>query len=234
MKSNREIELVRSAEVSKVAFLIDVDNTLLDNDRLLQDLERILEGAVGETHTRTFLKCYTDTRIKLGFASWPVAIDQFSKNSESALVAGAIIEILFQLPFEQYLFENSMPTLRFLSDIGETIILTDGDHLYQRLKVHASGLIIGTEGRLLICQNKEKEIDSVRLSFPADHYIIIDDKPEILARMKVELGSNSTTILVRQGKYALDNSTTFTPQPDVIVDDIGGIQQLGYKELVGR
>jgi FMN phosphatase YigB (HAD superfamily) len=127
-------------------------------------------------------------------------------------------------PFVDRLYPGSLDALEHVSAWGPTVILSDGDVVFQPRKVQRSGLWEAVEGRVLIYIHKEQMLDEVERLYPARHYIMVDDKLRILAAMKKIWGNRLTTIFVRQGHYALDGQTIATHMPaDFTIERIGDL-----------
>ena len=111
-----------------------------------------------------------------------------------------------------------------LRRIGLPVLLSDGDVVFQPRKIERSGLWRAVDGRVLIYIHKEKVLAQIERRYPARHYVLIDDKPHVLAAMKRIRGERLTTVLPRQGHYALDpKGAAEDPQPDLVIERIADL-----------
>lgn len=217
-----------------VVFLIDVDNTLLDNDRILADLRTHLEAEFGADRRDRYWQIFEDLRSELGYADYLGALQRYRLDNLNEPKLLQMSCYLVDYPFAQRLYPGSLDVLKHLHRWGPTVILSDGDVVFQPRKVQRSGLWDAVEGRVLIYIHKEQMIDSMVRLYPARHYVMIDDKVRILAAMKGVLGERLTTVFPRQGHYALDlEQVAAYPPPDVTVEHIGELLELGLTDLLG-
>jgi len=209
-----------------VVFLVDVDNTLLDNDRIVADLREHLVQAFGAECADCYWTRFEQLRAQLGYADYLGALQLYRQDVERRGVAAhALLQMsgfLVDYPFRERVFPGTFDALSHLGRLGPTVILSDGDVVFQPRKIHRSGLWRAVEGRVLIYVHKEAMLEEVRRAFPARHYAIVDDKPRILGAFKAAWGAGVTTVFPRQGHYALDAAEVAKwPVPDVAVDHIG-------------
>jgi FMN phosphatase YigB (HAD superfamily) len=217
-----------------VVFLIDVDNTLLDNDRILTDLRAHLEAEFGPQQRDRYWQIFEDLRTELGYADYLGALQRYRLDNLNEPKLLQMSCYLVDYPFAQRLYPGSLGVLEHLRQWGPTVILSDGDVVFQPRKVTRSGLWDAVEGRVLIYIHKEQMIDAVVRRYPARHYVMIDDKLRILAAMKAVLGERLTTVFPRQGHYALDPEVVAAqPRPDVTVERIGELLEFGLTDLLG-
>jgi FMN phosphatase YigB (HAD superfamily) len=217
-----------AALLHDVVFLVDVDNTLLDNDRIVADLREHLEQAFGPACAGRYWTLFEQLRDELGYADYLGALQRYRGEVEGR---GADAQALLQMsgflvdyPFHQRVFPGAFDALERLRGFGPTVILSDGDVVFQPRKIQRSGLWRAVEGRVLIYVHKERMLDEVRRTFPARRYVMIDDKPRILRALKAAWGADVTTVFPRQGHYALDTiEAGRLPAPDVAVDRIGDL-----------
>jgi FMN phosphatase YigB (HAD superfamily) len=216
-------------------FLLDVDNTLLDNDRFEADLKNHLEHEFGAKSRQQYMDIYESLREELGYADFLGALQRYRVCNLDEPRLFLMSSFLVDYPFARRLYPAALDVIQHLGNHGRTVILSDGDAVFQPRKVQCSGLWDAVSGRVLIYIHKEKMLDAVVRRFPARHYIIIDDKPRILQAMKEVLGDRLTTVFVRQGHYALDpdNSKGYRP-PDVVVEGIGDLLELDPSTLRNR
>jgi FMN phosphatase YigB (HAD superfamily) len=212
---------------SRLAFLLDVDNTLLDNDEVKKNLDQQLHAMIGEGLTRRFWDIYEQVRHEESVVDIPRSLQRLRAEVPVERLDEATyqrVHALFETyPFFQYLYPHVLETLHHLRTLGLTVIVSDGDRYFQEEKITSSHLAEAVEGRVLIYTHKQKHIDEILQRYPADHYAMVDDKAQILADMKAILGQRLTTVFVKQGKYAREPlPANFTP--DVSVEHIGDLR----------
>ena len=219
---------LKKSERAKIVFLFDVDNTLLDNDRIIADLSGYLEREVGAERARGYWSIFERLRMQLGYADYLGALQRFRSEYPHDLGLLGISRFLINYPFANRLFPNSLDVVEHVRQWGTAVLLTDGDVVFQPRKVDRSGLYEAVDGHALIYVHKEKELADVEGRYAADHYVMVDDKIRILAAMKKIWGPRLTTVFVRQGHYALDAKTLSAyPATDVSVQRIGDL--LGHE-----
>src|ERR1044072_7659642 len=205
-----------------VVFLFDVDNTLLDNDRVTGDLRRYLEREVGRERSDRYWAIFEGLRTELGYADYLGALQRYRVECPYDSHLLAVSTYLVNYPFANRLFPNSLDVFEHCRRWGPVVILSDGGVVFQPRKVERSGLFEAVEGNILIYIHKELELQDVERRYPARHYVMVDDKVRILAAMKQSWGERLTTVFPRQGHYAFDTVETakYTP-PDLTVERIG-------------
>jgi FMN phosphatase YigB (HAD superfamily) len=209
---------------AKTVFLFDVDNTLLDNDRVTADLKHHLEKEVGHAGSQCYWNNFEQLREELGYADYLGALQRYRSENAHDLRLLAVSRFLIDYPFADRLIPNALDVVERVKRWGLAVILSDGDVVFQPLKVERSGLFEAVNGNVLIYVHKEQELDDVAERFPADHYVIVDDKLRILAAIKKIWGRRVTTVFVRQGHYALDPKILTTcPAADVSIERIGDL-----------
>ncbi|MGB7630772.1 MAG: HAD family hydrolase [Candidatus Deferrimicrobium sp.] len=207
---------------AKIVFLFDVDNTLLDNDRVTADLKRHLEKEVGHEGSQCYWNNFEQLREELGYADYLGALQRYRSENPHDPRLLAVSRFLIDYPFADRLFPDSLDVVERVKQWGPAVILSDGDVVFQPRKVERSGLFEAVNGNVLIYVHKEQELDDVIERFPADHYVMVDDKLRILAAIKKIWGRRVTTVFVRQGHYALDPKILATyPAADVSIERIG-------------
>ena len=225
-------KLPETGRRAKIAFLFDVDNTLLDNDRVTEDLRRYLEKEVGREGARSYWGIFEQQRSELGYADYLGALQRYrvEKPHDSRLLT--VSRFLIDYPFANRLFPNSLDVVERVKRWGPAVILSDGDVVFQPRKVERSGLFEAVNGNVLIYVHKEQDLDDVLERFPADHYVMVDDKLRILAAIKAIWGRRVTTVFVRQGHYALDPKILSAyPAADLTIERIGGLLDIDLKRL---
>ena len=209
---------------AKTVFLFDVDNTLLDNDRVTADLKHHLEKEVGHAGSQCYWNNFEQLREELGYADYLGALQRYRSENAHDLRLLAVSRFLIDYPFADRLIPNALDVVERVKQWGPAVILSDGDVVFQPLKVERSGLFDAVNGNVLIYVHKEQELDDVAERFPADHYVMVDDKLRILAAIKKIWGRRVTTVFVRQGHYALDPKILTTcPAADVSIERIGDL-----------
>lgn len=216
---------------SPVVFLFDVDNTLLDNDKVAADLRRHLTRAFGDEQKR-YWELFEELRAQQGYADYLGALQRYRVENPRDPHLLDISSFLIDYPFANRLYPNSLDVLEKCGELGPTVILSDGDVVFQPRKVQRSGLHEAVDGRVLIYIHKEKELDDVERRFPAKRYVLVDDKVRLLAACKKVWGERLTTVWPRQGHYAFDEREVAKyPKPDVTVERIGDMLGLDVRRL---
>jgi len=207
-----------------IVFLLDVDNTVLDNDRVIADLEAHLTSTFGEERQQRYWTIFEQWRAELGYADYLGALQRYRAAN---LRDPDFLQVSFYLldyPFADRLYPDALNVIKHLGAWGPTVILTDGDVVFQPRKVKRSGLFDAVEGRVRIYIHKERELDDVEKHYPARHYVLIDDKLRILTAAKKIWGNRLTTVFPRQGHYAHDLKSLATyPPADITIDRIGDL-----------
>ena len=209
---------------NKVVFLFDCDNTLLDNDRIVADLSDHLAQQFGGENRDRYWEIFEALRAELGYADYLGALQRYRLGADNDPRLLMMSSFLVDYPFAERLYPGALEVLAHLRSWGETVILSDGDVVFQPRKIQRSGLWDAVDGRVLIYVHKEKMLDEVERRFPARHYMMVDDKLRILAAMKKIWSRRLTTVFACQGHYALDpgNMAAFPPA-DIRVERIGDL-----------
>jgi len=213
-------------------FLFDVDNTLLDNDRVTKDLRAFLEKEVGLARCERYWQIFEELRAELGYADYLGALQRYRVENpyESHLLA--VSTYLVNYHFANRLFPNSLDVLEHCKKFGKVVILTDGDVVFQPRKIERSGLFEAVEGNILIYIHKEHELADVERRYPAEKYVLIDDKLRILAAVKEIWGEKVTTVFPRQGHYAFDEKIIAEyPAADITIERIGDLLSFNLEKL---
>ncbi|MEO7938362.1 HAD family hydrolase [Polaromonas sp.] len=222
-----------------VVFLLDVDNTLLDNDRIVSDLRRHLDRAFGAASAARYWCIFEELREELGYADYLGALQRYRANAEHGVSADERLLLmstyLIDYPFAERLYPQALEVIAHLEQFGPTVILSDGDVVFQPRKIQRAGLWDAVRGRVLIYVHKERMVEAVQRLHPAKHYVMVDDKVQLLAAVKGELGARLTTVLSRQGHYALDPaSAKFHPVPDITVERVGDLVDMDIASLFSQ
>ena len=222
---------------SDVVFLLDVDNTLLDNDRIVDDLRRHLESEFGVASAHRYWTIFETLRVELGYADYLGALQRYRIDAERGdasdqrllLMSGFLIDY----PFADRLYPRALEVIERLGTFGPTVILSDGDVVFQPRKVQRSGLWDAVRGRVLIYIHKEQMVGAVERLYPARHYVMIDDKLRLLAALKGLLRERMTTVFPRQGHYAFDPANIASyPAADLTVERVGDLADADVASLL--
>ena len=212
----------RAAQAGAVVFLLDVDNTLLDNDRFAADLGARLEHGFGPAGRDRYWALFAGLRDTLGYADYLGALQAFRSGLDDDPGLLQMSDYLLEYPFAQRLYPRALDVISRLGRLGLTVILSDGDMVFQPRKIQRSGIWAAVSGRVLIQVHKQDALDATQRRYPAGHYVMVDDKPQLLAAMKQVLGERLTTVFVRQGHYAAAAAgAAIDPAPDFRIEHIG-------------
>jgi len=209
---------------SEIVFLFDVDNTLIDNDRVQAHLSEHLEQTYGKATRDRYWEIFEGLRSELGYADYLGALERYRVEDLHRPEVLKMSSWLVDYPFADRLYPRALDAVKHVQQWGTTVILSDGDAVFQPRKVERSGLWRAFEDRVLIYVHKEQELDDVTRLYPADHYVMIDDKLRILAEVKKIWGGPVTTVFPKQGHYALDPKVvTQYPPADIELAKIGDL-----------
>jgi FMN phosphatase YigB (HAD superfamily) len=232
MSDRREPGATRAT--APVVFLLDVDNTLLDNDRVTDDLRAHLTREFGEDRQRRYWTLFEDLRAELGYADYLGALQRYRDVVPADARILEVSSFLLDYPFRDRLYPGALDVLARLATWGPTVILSDGDVVFQPRKVERSGLFSAVDGRVLIYVHKEKALADVEARFPAERYVLVDDKLRILDAVKRAWGPRLVTVFPRQGHYAHDAEILARyPAADVTVEAIADLLRFDRDALVG-
>ena len=218
--------------VHPVVTLIDVDNTLLDNDRVVGDLMRHLEREVGAERQKRYWELFEEMRKEVGYADYLGALQRYRIEHPRDPHLLTVSSFLVNYPFANRLFPESLDVIEHVQQWGPAVILSDGDVVFQPRKIERSGLQEAVDSNILIYVHKELELDDVERRYPADHYVLVDDKVRILDAVKKSWGERVTTVFPRQGHYARDEREVAKYRtPDVTVERIGDLAAMDLATL---
>ena len=207
-----------------IIFLVDVDNTLLDNDAVIVDLRRYLADRFGRECERRYWEIFEQLRSQLGYADYLGALQRYRIERPREPYVLQIALYLLHYPFADRVYPGALEAIARLRARGPVVILSDGDVVFQPRKIERSGLWAAVEGRVLIYIHKEEMLEDVEQRYPARRYVMVEDKVRILAAMKAAWRDRLTTVFVRQGHYAHDASLVANyPAADVTVERIGDL-----------
>jgi FMN phosphatase YigB (HAD superfamily) len=218
---------------TRVVFLFDVDNTLLDNDGVAADLQRHLASEIGAEGAKEYWRIFEQLRSELGYADYLGALQRYRAKHPRAPHLLSVSDFLINYPFAERLFPDALKVIEHVQQWGPAVILSDGDVVFQPFKISRSGLAKAVAGRVLIYVHKEQELDDVEQRYRGEHYVLVDDKLRILAAVKKIWGSRVTTVFVRQGHYASDPKNLATyPPADVSIGRIGDLLRYHLPEFL--
>jgi FMN phosphatase YigB (HAD superfamily) len=224
----------RGKVMPTLVFLLDVDNTLINNDQVKDDFNAHLEVELGPKLTERFWDIYEQARKERGVVDIPLSLRRLREETPLSELDEQtfhhVQSIFDNYPFFNALYPHTLETLRHLRTMGLTVIVSDGDQLFQPEKIFRSDLAETVEGRVLIYTHKQQHLEEILQKYPADHYVMIDDKPDILVDSKAIMGKRLTTVFVKQGHYAKQVPDNFTP--DISVLHIGDLRNYTKEQFL--
>jgi FMN phosphatase YigB (HAD superfamily) len=207
-----------------IVFLFDVDNTLLDNDRVQEDLSEHLAQNYGVEARDRYWEILRGLADELGYNDYLGALERYRLEAMHCPKVLLMSSWLVDYPFAERLYPGAFDVVKHVQQWGPAVVLSDGDAVFQPRKVDRSGLWRAVDGRVLIYIHKERELADVERLYPAAHYVLIDDKLRILAAVKQMWGARVTTVFPKQGHYALDPQITAAyPPADIELARIGDL-----------
>ena len=223
----------RADASSRTVFLFDVDNTLVDNDHIAADLQRHLQDKVGPGSAERYWQIFEELRTELGYADYLGALQRYRTELPRDPELFEVSYFMINYPFANRLFPESLDAVDHARRLGQAVILSDGDVVFQPRKIDRSGLYDAFAGHVLIYVHKELELDDVEAKYPARHYVMIDDKVRLLAAIKQHWSTRVTTIFPRQGHYAHDAALVAQyPGPDITIERIGELQNYSLEQIL--
>ena len=214
-------------------FLFDVDNTLIDNDHISADLKRHLKTTVGETSGQRYWDLFEKLRAELGYADYLGALQRYRVEHPREPKLLEVSYFMINYPFANRLYPESLDAVEYAKKLGGAAILSDGDVVFQPRKVDRSGLYDTFDGHVLIYVHKEKELEDVEARYPAQHYVMVDDKVRLLTAIKQHWDKRVTTVFPRQGHYALDEKLVAQyPKPDITLERIGELKNYSLEQIM--
>jgi FMN phosphatase YigB (HAD superfamily) len=218
-----------------VVCLLDVDNTLLDNDRFSAALDAQLVQALGEAGRLRYRALYEALRAERGYADYLEPLQHMRREFETDPDLLGMSAYLLDFPFAELVYPGALDALQALGRQGaQPVILSDGDIVFQPRKIRRAGLWDAVSGRVQVTVHKERTLDAVQRAWPARHYVVVDDKPRLLAAIKAAWGRQVTTVFVRQGHYARQGEDASMPPPDVAIAAIAELARLDIAALADR
>ncbi len=212
-------------------FLLDCDNTLLDNDRVQQDLRKHMDEQFGADSAARYWQLFEQLRTELGYADYLGALQRYRDQGVCDMRLLRMSSFLLDYPFRARLYPGVLQAIARLDQFGTCVMLSDGDVVFQPHKVERSGLWQALDGRVLIYIHKERMLAEVARRYPAAHYVFVDDKPRLLDAIKRQWGARVTTVFPRQGHYALAPRDGALLAPDVTLEAIGELNDLDLASL---
>jgi hypothetical protein len=221
----------------QLVFWIDVDNTLLDNDQIKEAQSAALLTEIGPDLCQRYWDIYEEVRAQQGVVDIPLTLSTLRERTPLSalddLTFHHVQSVFDNFPFQKYLYPDVLETLQYLDGIGTPVIVSDGDKNYQAEKIFNSGIAQAVEGRVLLFIHKQEQLDEIEKLYPADHWAIIDDKPQILVDVKKLKGDSIVTVFVNQGKYARAGfPSSFVP--DISLERIGDARTISADEFMGQ
>lgn len=219
--------------LSPFVFLVDVDNTLLDNDAIQQDLKEHIEETYGAAARERYWKILEDLFVELGYRDYIGALQRYRSEHPYDVELLSMSHFLMDYPFAERLYPQALDVLKRLCSLGPTVVLSDGDVVFQPRKVEHAGIADAVAGHVLIYIHKEEALADVERRYPARRYVLVDDKLRILDAVKKVWADRVTTVFPRQGSYAHDPKVVAAlPAPDVTIDRIGDLLDLDLPSLL--
>jgi FMN phosphatase YigB (HAD superfamily) len=219
--------------IHPIVFLVDVDNTLVDNDGIQQDLKDHLERTYGLAARERYWRILEDLFVELGYRDYIGALQRFRVEHPREVELLSMSSFLMDYPFADRLYPDALKVLKRLRSLGPTVILSDGDVVFQPRKVEHAGIADVVDGHVLIYIHKEEALGDVERRYPAEHYILVDDKLRILDAVKQVWGARVTTVFPRQGQYARDPKViSALPPADVTIERIGDLLDYDLPRLL--
>lgn len=230
----------------RLCFLVDMDNTLIDNDAAKATIDQQVRTLLGPAETERFWAIYEAIRSETSVVSYPLTLARFT--AEASIGAGrnrdrnlarwharALADLIMDFPYQEYIYRGAVDAIAHLRRLGRVAILSDGDRAYQPLKISRSGLHAAVAGLVLVYDHKEAHLGELRACFQADHYVLVDDKPTVLTNVgkaRDQLGAPLTTVLVKQGKYAAQAGAGDWAGADLTLDAIGELRRYDAQDFL--
>lgn len=221
--------------MAALVFWLDVDNTLLNNDYVKEDQNRHLKEVLDPKLVQRFWDLYEEVREETDVVDIPLALQRLRERTTLAEIDeqtyARVLSIFIDYSFSEALYPHVMETIAHLNTLGVAVIVSDGDRQYQAMKINNSNLANMVGERVLLYVHKQDHLEEVMHLYPGDHYVMVDDKPQILVDIKQRLGERVTGVFVCQGKYALQQPEHF--KPDITVDKIGDLRSFTAEQFLG-
>ncbi|MBV9120680.1 MAG: HAD family hydrolase [Chloroflexi bacterium] len=218
-------------EKTRLVFLLDVDNTLLDNDFVKDDLGRQMQGFLSPPDEERFWALYEEVRNERDVVDFPLTLERFQEGFSDATAFDRLRHLLMDYRFDRHLYPHALETIAHLRTIGDAAIVSDGDPVFQPKKIAEAGITRAVGGKVFIFTHKERSIVEVIRQMPGDKYIMVDDKRRIIASLKRDDPARMAGVHVRQGHYAAADAH-LEPAPDVVVDRIGDLRTFSAGDFI--
>ena len=218
---------------ASTVLLFDLDNTLLDADGARAAIDGGIRASLGAATAERFWARYEEVREALGYVDMREAMLRLGRERGDATLLAPLAEAVYGVDYAALLHAGALEALAHARTIGLPVVVTDGNPGFQRHKARAAGVETAVEGRVLVYAHKELELDDIRARHPAEHYVVVDDKPSILGAMKAALGPLITTVHVEQGRYAREAGAV-EPPPDLRLPSIAAFAGLSAEVLSAR
>lgn len=217
---------------SPLVVLCDVDNTLLNDNRIVSDLCDFLLDKLGEQGAKQYWTHFEALSQSLGYADYLGALQRARDEHPHEMHFIAITNFLLTYPFSERLFPRALDVIDHVACWALPVIVSDGDVVLQPIKLHRAGLARKVQDRVLVYIHKEKELDDIMQRYPATHYVFVEDNLSILSSVKREWGQRVTTIHIRPHGHPPDEGRTAL-QPDITLNDIGDMLRINEADLRG-
>ncbi len=215
---------------ARLGFLLDVDNTLLDNDFVKEDFTRRMRGFLSSEDEERFWELYEAVRQERDVVDFPLTLERFHEGFKDEPAFNRLSHMINDYRFDRHLYPGALETIAHLRTIGTTVVVSDGDAIFQPRKIAEAGITEAVGGQVFVYTHKEKSIAQVLERVPADCYVMVDDKRRILASLKSSYPDKFTTVHVLQGHYAKADPD-LKPDPDIEVATIGDLQRFTVAEF---
>lgn len=212
-----------------LVFMIDVDNTLINNDQVKTDVEEQMKNLLGEEQSARFWEVYEQVRKDMDGVNIPETLNRISKEMTDKQLYRRLYRLWMDFPYPQYIYPGVFDLLTYLKTFAQPVILSDGDASFQLRKIVQSGLSRAVDGNVLIYLHKDHHFEDVEITFPAYHYVMVEDKPSLLSLAKDYYEDRITTVLVRQGKYA--HKEVASRPPDLVLPSIGDLKNFNAEQF---
>lgn len=209
----------------RLAFMIDVDNTLINNDQVKTDVENQMQALIGPKWVARFWELYEEVRRETDVVDVPLTLKRIQPEMADEPLYHKLYRLWNDFPYRKYIYPGVFEVLTYLNTIGRPIILSDGDPSFQLRKIVTSGLARAVNGDVLIYAHKQNHLEDIEMALPAYHYIMVEDKPTLLTLMKEYFEERITTVLVKQGKYAHDPKQLAQSRPDLTIPQIANLRK---------
>ena len=218
--------------MAQIVFLLDVDNTLLDNDFVKDDFGRRMQSFLNTADAKRFWDLYETIRHERDVVDFPLTLERFHEGFKDEPTYNKLTHLLNDYRFDRHLYPHALETVHHLRTMGMAVVVSDGDTVFQARKIAEAGITEAVEGHVFIYTHKEKSIAEVMERCPADRYVMIDDKRRILASLKTSYPDRFGTVHILQGHYAQADPDA-KPDPDIELPVIGDVRKLQASDFLG-